>query len=35
VVMDGTLPIEKQQAMVRKYIEPRIDLPSFQWRGGR
>ncbi len=33
MVMDGMLPIEKQQAMVRKYVEQKIDLPSFRWRG--
>ncbi len=33
VVMDGMLPVEKQQAMVRKYVEPKIDLPAFRWRG--
>ncbi len=33
VVMNGMLPIEKQQTLVRKYIEPRLDLPSFRWRG--
>lgn len=33
MVMDGMLPIEKQQAMVRKYVEQTIDLPSFRWRG--
>lgn len=35
VVMDGMLPVEKQQAMVRKFVEPRIDLPAFRWRGKR
>ena len=33
VVMNGLLPVEKQQAMVRKYVAPRIDLPAFRWRG--
>ncbi|MBM3860968.1 MAG: thymidylate kinase [Verrucomicrobia bacterium] len=33
VVMDGMLPVEKQQAMVRKYVEQQIDLPSFRWKG--
>jgi dTMP kinase len=33
MVMDGMLPVEKQQAMVRKYVEHKIDLPSFRWRG--
>ncbi|MCX7887354.1 MAG: dTMP kinase [Verrucomicrobiae bacterium] len=33
VVMDGMLPVEKQQAMVRKYVEQHIDLPAFRWRG--
>lgn len=35
VAMDGMLPVEKQQQLVRKYVEPRIDLPSFRWRGKR
>lgn len=35
VVMSGLLPVEKQQILVRKYIEPKIDLPSFRWRGKR
>jgi len=35
VVMNGLLPVEKQQAMVRKYVEQKIDLPAFQWRGKR
>lgn len=35
VVLDGTLPIEKQQALARKFVEPRLDLPSFRWRGAR
>lgn len=35
VVMDGMLPIEKQQAMVRKYVQQKIDLPAFRWRGNR
>lgn len=34
-VMNGMLPVEKQQAMVRKYVEQKIDLPSFRWRGKR
>jgi dTMP kinase len=33
VVMDGTLPIEKQQEQVRRLVSERIDLPSFRWRG--
>ena len=33
MVMEGMLPVEKQQAMVRKYVEQKIDLPSFRWRG--
>jgi dTMP kinase len=33
MVMDGMLPVEKQQAMVRKFVEQRIDLPSFRWSG--
>jgi dTMP kinase len=35
VVMNGMLPIEKQQALVRKYVEGQMDLPSFRWRGKR
>ncbi len=35
VVMNGMLPVEKQQAMVRKYVEQKIDLPAFRWRGKR
>ena len=35
VVMNGMLPVEKQQAMVRKYFEQKIDLPAFRWRGKR
>ena len=35
VVMDGMLPIEKQQALVRKYVEGQMDLPSFRWRAQR
>jgi len=35
VTMDGMLPIERQQAMVRKYVEQHIDLPAFRWRGKR
>jgi dTMP kinase len=35
VVMDGMLPVEQQQLMVRKFVEPKIDLPSFRWRGRR
>ncbi len=35
VVMNGTLPIEKQQKMVRKYIEQHLDLPAFRWRTRR
>jgi dTMP kinase len=35
VVMDGMLPVEKQQKLVRKIVEPRIDLPAFRWRGNR
>ena len=35
VVMNGLLPVEKQQAMVRKYVEQKIDLPNFHWRGNR
>jgi dTMP kinase len=35
VVMNGLLPIEKQQAMVRKFVEQKIDLPAFRWRGKR
>ena len=33
MVMDGMLAVERQQAMVRKYVEQKIDLPSFRWRG--
>jgi dTMP kinase len=33
VVMNGTLPIEKQQEQVRRLVSERIDLPSFRWRG--
>jgi dTMP kinase len=35
MVMDGMLPVEKQQTMVRKFVEQKIDLPSFRWRGNR
>ena len=35
MVMNGMLPVEQQQAMVRKFVEPKIDLPSFRWRGRR
>jgi dTMP kinase len=35
VVMNGLLPVEKQQLMVRKYVEQKIDLPAFRWRGKR
>ncbi|MEI8062523.1 MAG: thymidylate kinase [Verrucomicrobiota bacterium] len=35
VVMNGMLPVEKQQAMVRKYVEQKIDLPVFRQRGKR
>jgi dTMP kinase len=35
MVMDGMLPIEKQQAMVRKFVEQHIDLPAYRWRGQR
>jgi dTMP kinase len=35
MVMNGMLPVEKQQAMVRKFVEGRIDLPAFRWRGKR
>jgi len=35
MVMDGMLPVEKQQAMVRKYVEQKIDLPAFRARGKR
>lgn len=35
VTIDGMLPVENQQAMVRKYVEARIDLPLFRWRGKR
>ena len=35
MVMDGMLPVEKQQAMVRKYVEQKIDLPLFRWRRNR
>jgi dTMP kinase len=35
MVMDGMLPVEQQQAMVRKFVEPKIDLPAFRWRGRR
>jgi dTMP kinase len=34
-VMDGMLPIERQQALVRKLVEQKIDLPAFRWRGKR
>ena len=33
MVMNGLLPIEKQQVMVRKFVEQHIDLPTFRWRG--
>jgi dTMP kinase len=33
VVMDGTLQVEQQQTMVRKCVEPKLDLSSFRWRG--
>ena len=35
VVMNGMLPVEQQQLMVRKFVEPKIDLPTFRWRGQR
>jgi dTMP kinase len=35
MVMDGLLPVEKQQIMVRKYVEQKIDLPAYRWRGKR
>jgi dTMP kinase len=35
MVMNGMLPVEKQQAMVRKFVEGRIDLSAFRWRGKR
>ena len=35
MVMNGMLPIEKQQALVRKYVESQLDLPSFRWGGQR
>ena len=35
MVMNGMLPVEKQQALVRKYVENQIDLPAFRWRGNR
>jgi dTMP kinase len=34
-VMNGLLPVEKQQMLVRKLVESRIDLPLFRWRGKR
>ena len=33
--MNGMLPVEKQQAMVRKFVEQKIDLPAFHWRSKR
>jgi dTMP kinase len=33
IVMDGMLPVEKQQLMVRKFVEQKIDLPAYRWRG--
>jgi dTMP kinase len=35
MVMDGLLPVEKQQLMVRKFVEQKIDLPAYRWRGKR
>jgi dTMP kinase len=35
MVMDGMLPVEKQQLMVRKFVQQKIDLPSYRWRGNR
>jgi len=35
VVMNGLLPVEKQQLMVRKFVEQQIDLPAYRWRGRR
>ena len=35
VVMDGMLPVEQQQALVRGYVEPKIDLAGYRWRGNR
>jgi len=32
-VMDGTLPIEKQQALVRGVVEQNINLSLFRWKG--
>jgi dTMP kinase len=33
VVMNGALAIERQQALVRKFVAGRMDLPSFRWKG--
>lgn len=33
VVMNGTLPVEQQQQMVRKFVGPKLDLSGFRWRG--
>lgn len=32
--MDGLLPIENLQSLVRKLVELKIDLPSYRWRKG-
>lgn len=35
VVMNGLLAIEKQQALVRKFVAQKIDLPLYRWKGKR
>jgi dTMP kinase len=32
VTMDGTLPIEEQQARVREMVTDRFDLPRYRWK---
>lgn len=35
MAINGVLPVEKQQAMVRKFVEQKLDLPAFRWRTKR
>jgi dTMP kinase len=32
VTMDGTLPIEEQQTLVRDRVADRVDLPRYRWK---
>jgi len=32
ITMDGTLPIEEQQARVREMVTDRFDLPRYRWK---